>query len=62
MTPQEKTKEIIDKMSPNCELKLNAINCALIAVELILDEIFWEDESYFTEVKKELLKLKSQGT
>ena len=61
MKPQEKAKEMIDKMSPNCQFELDAINCALIAVELILDEIFWEDESYFTEVKKELLKLKNTG-
>jgi hypothetical protein len=69
MTPQEKAKELVSKFE-SVDLDLHgcehqkifgniAIDCALIAFELILDRMFWEDDSYFTEVKNELLKMKS---
>lgn len=62
MTPKEKAKELRDKMQLdwNCNECHNdwAKKCALIAVELLLEEIFFEDEPiYWQQVKQEIQNL-----
>jgi hypothetical protein len=65
MTPKEKAKELIDKMSFETH-KHNAISCALIAVDEILDlnlglsncdEENWAIDKFYLEVKQEIEKL-----
>ncbi len=71
MTPKEKAKELVDKMSyndfdkyHNCSYYV-AKNCALIAVnEIINNSIEWlgckyqdEEIKYWQEVKQEIEKL-----
>jgi len=69
MTPKEKAKELIDKYSfveiANYTSMFEVKQCALIAVDEILDEIqpfelAWEYESkikFWESVKKEIEKL-----
>jgi len=57
MTAKEKAKESVNRFT---ELGLyidTAKQCAIIAVDLALEEIFFEDESYWLEVKQEIEKL-----
>ena len=62
MTPKEKAKELIDKMyfSSLKITKKDAKNCALIAVDEILNQFTWSPSngtSYWQEVKQEIEKL-----
>ena len=72
MTPKEKAKELIEKFSnaksEDGYLNLNHFRhkqCALIAVDEILDAIDWDyyegsaqtQQNYWKEVKKEIEKL-----
>ena len=62
MTPKEKAKELVDKMMFIYNIDDIAIDCALIAVDEILnityqqDELIWLDD-YYREVKTEILNL-----
>lgn len=58
MTPKEKALELLEQFSvvlTHDEVYEDSIKCALIAVELLLQE-FYVDE-FYTEVKHELEKL-----
>ena len=58
MTPKEKAIDLVEQFSSvliHDEVYENSIKCALIAVELLLQE-FYVDE-FYTEVKHELEKL-----
>jgi hypothetical protein len=64
MTPKEKAIELVDKMfncdksTPNESMAMlypHAKQCALIAVDLLLSEMYADD--YYTEVKHEIEKL-----
>ena len=66
MTPKEKAKELANKFLRTYKVSLyppfnkasdEAKECALIAVDLLLDEIFFGDETYWYEVKEEIEKL-----
>ena len=61
MTPKEKAKELVDiyyDILPNWVNIDDAKQCALIAVGLLLEEMFFEDEpKYWQQVKKEIEKL-----
>jgi len=60
MTPKEKANELIDKMyfSSLKITKKDAKNCALIAVDLVLNLNDIDGEySYYLEVKQEIEKL-----
>ena len=73
MTPKEKARELVDKynnsimsfLSDNMKYQ-NAIKCALIAVDEILEDKVEIDgmrvinDSYWMEVKQELLNLKNK--
>jgi len=66
MTPKEKAEELVNKYLLTTPVGFHiddAKKCAIIAVDLILDEIFWEDsvqwdevKEYYKEVKKEIEK------
>jgi hypothetical protein len=58
MTPREKAIDLVEQFSSvliHDEVYEDSIKCALIAVELLLQE-FYVDE-FYTEVKHELEKL-----
>jgi hypothetical protein len=58
MTPREKAIELVEQFSSvlmHDEVYEDSVKCALIAVELLLQE-FYVDE-FYTEVKHELEKL-----
>jgi hypothetical protein len=63
MTPQDKAKELVNKMYYQSTSKFDAKQCALIAVELVLstntDESFYGSEfsKYWNKVKQEIEKL-----
>ena len=67
MTPQEKAKELLAKMTTNADSliykNLYAKECALIAVDEILDSLdydyilFKQQSEYWNNVKQELEKL-----
>lgn len=63
MTPKEKAKEIIKKYSTHLpyysekDNKNKSKQCALIAVDEILDYIQEEDNWYWQDVKHEIEKL-----
>jgi hypothetical protein len=62
MTAKEKAKELVEKFTFNCRECDNAKQCALIAVDEILDddmygmdeELFEERINYWEEVKQEI--------
>ena len=60
MTPKEKAKELVEKMSFETH-KYNAISCAIKAVEeienILLQERVFESFDYWKEVKEEIKKL-----
>jgi hypothetical protein len=76
MTPKEKAKEMIESfMNMNMDIKqypvihyLTAKQCALIAVNEIIELAYWEymesmgekEEKYWQEVKQEIINLKSE--
>ena len=67
MTPKEKAKELIDKYQfvyiQNLTSMFEVKECALIAVNEILDIAYWEymesmgekEEKYWQEVKQEII-------
>jgi hypothetical protein len=58
MTPKEKAIELVEKYDETLtylESKSKAKQCALIAVDLLLSEMYADD--YYTEVKHEIEKL-----
>lgn len=69
MTPQEKAKELVEKMfnvdlqcdnEAMCMLYPHAIKCALISVEELIEEVrYLDDDSqdFWEEVKHEIEKL-----
>lgn len=63
MTPKEKAKELFSKMLDEqrySEDTYNAKQCALIAVDEILNQFIWSPSSgssYWQEVKQEIEKL-----
>ena len=65
MTAQEKAKELVNKFDGvGLQMRNEAIACALIAVDEILDAIDWHDFEtpnlqmwYWDAVKKEIEKL-----
>jgi hypothetical protein len=60
MSPKEKAEELVHKyieLNQDYIDKYQSKPCALIAVDLVLDEIFWEDDTYWLEVKQEIEKL-----
>jgi len=61
MTPKEKAKELIQKFYPNVQWKLGqedclqrAKNCALIAVDEILEHCYQVMKPFWLEVKQEI--------
>ena len=72
MTPKEKANELIDKYQfvyiQNYTSMFEVKECALIAVNEILDIAYWEymesmgekEEKYWQQVKQELLTFKSE--
>jgi len=56
MNPKEKAQELVDKYYNQVESKGCAINCALIAVDEILDKDGFNND-YWKEVKYEIEKL-----
>ena len=70
MTPKEKADDLFQKLLPyidgSCteEIKYNTKQCALIAVDEIIDAVDWHEFEvpndvlhYYFEVKKEIEKL-----
>ena len=67
MTPQEKAKELVDKFMPHSSGNSNnneAKQCALIAVDEIIDAVDWHEFEvpndvlhFYFEVKREIEKL-----
>jgi hypothetical protein len=72
MTPKEKARELIDKYQfvyiQHYTSMFEVKECALIAVNEILDIAYWEymesmgekEEKYWQQVKQELLTFKSE--
>lgn len=69
MTPQEKARDLIDKMKDTDILHMTnycAIKCALVTVDELLEDKVEIDgmrvinDSYWMEVKQELLNLKNK--
>ncbi len=69
MTPKEKAKELVEKMAiyhwtDVCDYE-GAKQCALIAVDEIIELAYWEymesmgekEEKYWEEVKQEIINL-----
>ena len=65
MSPQEKAKELVDKFDGvGLQMRNEAIACALIAVDELIDVAFWagdidgeieeRSKEYYLEVKKEI--------
>jgi hypothetical protein len=60
MEAKEKAKELFDKMQVNAIYKSKSKDCALIAVDEILDivkHIDVDSEDYWQEVKQEIINL-----
>lgn len=63
MTPKEKAKELVESMAfscRECDYETKAKQCALIAVNEIIDNIVDDDKqvlNYWAEVKQEIEKL-----
>jgi hypothetical protein len=60
MEAKEKAKELFDKMQVNAIYKSKSKDCALIAVDEILDivkHIDVDSEDYWEEVKQEIINL-----
>ena len=65
MTPKEKAEELIESMAfscRECDYEAKAIQCALIAVDEVLnfihtDAFSYTNEEYWQEVKQEIEKL-----
>jgi hypothetical protein len=63
MTPKEKAKEMVNKFYyyvesiSESQQQENAKQCALIAVDEILESCYLEKEWFFEEVKEEINKL-----
>jgi len=56
MTPKEKAEELVNKFIPLCGMELTEIQCALIAVDEIIDTPN-PMPNYWQEVKQEIEKL-----
>lgn len=60
MTPKEKAIELVDKMlneQSNTEEIYDAKQCALIAVDEIIESYNFVNKSYWQEVKQEIERL-----
>ena len=58
MTPKEKAKELVDKFIQTNGNAFFAKQCALIAVDEIINySEEWDDSEYWQEVKQEIEKL-----
>ena len=68
MTPKEKAEELVDKFIEHTRVFHEVLGwedyidsakqCALIAVDFLLEEIYFENEpTYWEEVKQEIVKL-----
>jgi hypothetical protein len=61
MTPKEKAKELVEKYIPFCGMEMTEIQCALIAVDEILNYLktdgFSIQINYWQEVKQEIINL-----
>jgi GH25 family lysozyme M1 (1,4-beta-N-acetylmuramidase) len=58
MTPNEKAKELVEKMSIDWDMcRGQNIQCALIAVDEILKAVDGKYEEYWQQVKQEIEKL-----
>ena len=64
MTPKEKAKELVEKYIPFCGMEMTEVQCALIAVDEILDIIRYHGTDigkhsllFWQEVKQEIEKL-----
>lgn len=58
MTPKEKAKELFDKFYDLPIIYAQAKDCALIAVDEILNEIVYYDQAeYWNKVKQEIQNL-----
>jgi hypothetical protein len=58
MTPKEKARELVDKLSMYFSENAPAKQCALIAVDEILESIDnFEIQDFYLEVKQEIEKL-----
>lgn len=61
MTPKEKAKELVDKFmaySDCADEFFFAVECALIAVDEIINAVEGKYDQYWIEVKKEINNLK----
>ena len=55
MTPKEKAKQLANRMYNNHENMYDARQCAIVAVEELIDEVLDLDRlKYWNEVKKEI--------
>jgi hypothetical protein len=60
MTTKEKAKELFDKMQVNAIYKSKSKDCALIAVDEIIDlvkHIDVDSEEYWEQVRQEIINL-----
>ena len=57
MTPKEKAEELVNKFIPLCGMELTEIQCALIAVDEILNLLPLANRDYWQEVKQEINNL-----
>jgi len=58
MTPKDKAKELIDKFTVvGLQQRNEGIQCALIAVDEILDECLMLKQNYWESVKQEIENL-----
>lgn len=56
MTPKEKAKELVNKFIPLCGMEMTEIQCALIAVDEVIDKDGYNND-YWKEVKQEIINL-----
>jgi hypothetical protein len=67
MTPQEKAKELVEKFIPHTRVFHEALGwedyidsakqCALIAVDELIEHTDWTEANYWMQVKQEIEKL-----
>jgi hypothetical protein len=58
MTPQEKAKELVDKFTVvGLQQRNEGIQCALIAVDEVLQACHWEQTGFWMSVQHEIEKL-----
>jgi hypothetical protein len=58
MTPQDKAKELVDKFTVvGLQQRNEGIQCALIAVDEVLQSCHWEQTGFWMSVKQEIEKL-----